>query len=416
MLSLFKRKEKNNINDNQSEKLKFLTNKNKSIHASILNYFGFNDFNHETYFTDFVAENNANLYNAPLEINNETITQYLMQQEFYRKNWNSIFKLSKLGISGYLIYIANDNLYFQVVDIQQRVYDITGKLIECTIFYDNYEQNAQTVRLFEIYTLNNKQVTINRAIYSINDTKKQTKLDFKSYINNPNLSQEQTLNINYIPIAIMRNKANELADCDKVMDKIKALDVIYEQIVLDCILNSPKFIFDQTYGNVQSSMEEAVRILVTKNYIWKTTGDNNEKNENINMTSSNFKGKNLTDIYDWNVNEIFKRCGIHIPSQKKSAQQSVPESTAVNISTINYIEQKLWQFNIDILKFIQLLVSVDKDLLISKTFNINDEQEINNLTVKLKLFNPKNNQLIGENNGQPRQQTTNQVSTETKAN
>jgi hypothetical protein len=133
------------------------------------------------------------------------------------------------------------------------------------------------------------------------------------------------------------------------------------------------------------------------------------------MTNSNFKGKNLTDIYDWNVNEIFKRCGIHIPSQKKSAQQSVPESTAVNISTINYIEQKLWQFNIDILKFIQILVRLDKDLLNSKTFNINDEQEINNLTVKLKLFNPENNQLIGENNGK-QQQTTNEVSTETEAN
>ncbi|WP_339047605.1 hypothetical protein [Spiroplasma endosymbiont of Colias croceus] len=412
MLNPFKRKEKSNITDNQNEKVKFLTNKNKSTHASILNYFGFNDFNHETYFTDFVAENNANLYNAPLDINNETIKQYLINQEFYRKNWNSIFKLSKLGISGYLIFIANDDLYFQVVDIQQRVYDITGKLIQCTIFYDSYEQNAQMVRLFEIYTLNNEQVTINRAIYSINDSKKQFPLDFKSFINNPNLEQEQTLNINYIPIAIMRNKANELADCNKVMDKIKALDVIYEQIVLDTILNSPKFIFNQTYGNVQSTLEQAVRELVTKNYLFKSGGDNNEQNENINMTSSNFKGKNLTDIYDWNVNEIFKRCGIHIPSQKKSAQQSVPESTAVNISTINYIEQKLWQFNIDILKFIQILVRLDKDLLNSKTFNINDEQDINNLTVKLQLFNPENNQLIGENNGK-QQQTTNEVSTET---
>ncbi|WP_339041630.1 hypothetical protein [Spiroplasma endosymbiont of Apeira syringaria] len=415
MLSRFFRKDKSNIGDNQNEKVKFLTNKNKSTHASILNYFGFNDFNHETYFTDFVAENNANLYNAPLDINNETIKQYLIQQEFYRKNWNSIFKLSKLGISAYLIYIANDDLYFQVVDIQQRVYDITGKLIECTIFYDSYEQNAQMVRLFEVYTLNNEQITINREIYSVSDNKKQFPLDFKSYINNPNLAQEKILNINYIPIAIMRNKANELADCNKVMDKIKALDVIYEQIVLDTILNSPKFIFSQTYGNVQSLIEDAVRTLVTKNYIFKSGGDNNEQNENINMTNSNFKGKNLTDIYDWNVNEIFKRCGIHITSQKKSAQQSVPESTAVNISTINYIEQKLWQFNIDILKFIQILVRIDKDLLNSKTFNINDEQEINNLTVKLKLFNPENNQLIGENNGK-QQQTTNEVSTETETN
>ncbi|WP_338987854.1 hypothetical protein [Spiroplasma endosymbiont of Dasysyrphus albostriatus] len=296
MLNPFKRKEKSNISDNQNEKVKFLNNKNKSTHASILNYFGFNDFNHETYFTDFVAENNANLYNAPLDINNETIKQYLIKQEFYRKNWNSIFKLSKLGISGYLIFIANDDLYFQVVDIQQRVYDITGKLIQCTIFYDSYQQNAQIVRLFEVYTLNNEQVTINRAIYSISDNKKQFPLDFRTYSNNPNLAQEQTLNINYIPIAIMRNKANELADCDKVMDKIKALDVIYEQIVLDTILNSPKFIFSQTYGNVQSALEEAVRTLVTKNYIFKSGGDNNEQNENINMTNSNFKGKNLTDI------------------------------------------------------------------------------------------------------------------------
>ncbi|WP_338980566.1 hypothetical protein [Spiroplasma endosymbiont of Lasioglossum malachurum] len=415
MLGKFFRKDKSNISDNQNEKVKFLNNKNKSTHASILNYFGFNDFNHETYFTDFVAENNANLYNAPLDINNETIKKYLIQQEFYRKNWNSIFKLSKLGISGYLIYIANDDLYFQVVDIQQRVYDIGGKLTQCTIFYDSYQQNAQTVRLFEIYTLNNEQVTINRSIYSISDNKKQFPLDFKSFINNPNLLQEQKLNINYIPISIMRNKANELADCNKVMDKIKALDVIYEQIVLDTILNSPKFIFNQTYGNVQSTLEEAVRTLVTKNYIFKSGGDNNEQNENINMTNSNFKGKNLTDIYDWNVNEIFKRCGIHIPNQKKSAQQSVPESTAVNISTINYIEQKLWQFNIDILKFIQILVRMDKDLLNSKTFNINDEQKINNLTVKLKLFNPENNQLIGDNNGK-QQQTTNEVSSETETN
>ncbi|WP_342254831.1 hypothetical protein [Spiroplasma endosymbiont of Zeiraphera isertana] len=60
MLGRFFRKDKSNISDNKNEKVKFLNNKNKSTHASILNYFGFNDFNHETYFTDFVAENNFN--------------------------------------------------------------------------------------------------------------------------------------------------------------------------------------------------------------------------------------------------------------------------------------------------------------------------------------------------------------------
>ncbi len=93
MLGRFFRKDKNNISDNQNEKLKFLRKKNKSTHASILNYFGFNYFNHETYFTDFIAENNANLYNAPLDINNETIKQYLIQQEFYRKKLKSYFSI-----------------------------------------------------------------------------------------------------------------------------------------------------------------------------------------------------------------------------------------------------------------------------------------------------------------------------------
>jgi len=403
----FKKKEKENT------KL-FSLSKEKTLHASILDFFGFNSFNHETYFTDFVAENNANLYNAPLEINNDKIKQYLINQDYYRKNWNSIFKLSKLGISGYLIYIANDNLYFQLVDIEQRIYDITGKLIQCTIFYQNYQKNAQTVRMFEIYDLKNEQVIINRAIYSISDNKKQFVLDYQTYNNNPNLTQEQTLNINYIPIAVMRNRANEEPDCNKVRDKIKALDVFFEQIILDVILNSPKFVFNNIYGNNQKLIEDAIRLLITKNYLFTDKSPNDTPNGLVSIIQGNFKGKTLSDVYDWLVNEISKRCGLHIPSQKKSAQQSVPESTAVNISTINYIEQKLWQFNIDSLKFIQLLVRVDKDLLDSNTFEIKGEEGIDNLTVKLALFNPVNNQLGDNDNGQ--QQSTNQISPKTNEN
>lgn len=409
MWNLFKKKEK------ETTKL-FNLSKEKTLHASILDFFGFNSFNHETHFTDFVAENNANLYNAPLQINNEKIKQYLIQQEYYRKNWNSIFKLSKLGISGYLIYIANDNLYFQLIDIEQRIYDITGKLIQCTIFYENYQKNAQTVRMFEIYTINNNQLKINRAIYSISDNKKQFALDFATYNNNPNLAQEQILNINYITISVMRNRANEEPDCNKVMDKIKALDIFFEQIILDVILNSPKFVFNNIYGNNQQLIDDAIRKLIAKNYLFTDKSPNDSPNGLVSIIQGNFKGKTLSDVYDWLVNEISKRCGIHIPSQKKSAQQSVPESAAVNISTVNYIEQKLWQFNIDSLKFIQLLVRVDKDLLDSKTFEIKTEQEIDNLTVKLTLFNPENNQLVGENETNGQQQTTNQISTKTSEN
>lgn len=407
MWNLFKKKEK--------ETKIFNLSKDKTLHASILDFFGFNSFNHETHFTDFVAENNANLYNAPLEINNENIKQYLINQDYYRKNWNSIFKLSKLGISGYLIYIANDNLYFQLVDIEQRIYDITGKLIECTIFYDDYQKNSQTVRMFEIYSLSGGQVTIKRSIYSISDNKKQSVLDYKTYNNNPNLEQKQILNINYIPIAIMRNRANEQPDCNKVMDKIKALDTFFEQIILDVILNSPKFVFNNIYGNNQQLIDDAIRKLIAKNYLFTDKSPSDSPNGLVTIIQGNFKGKTLSDVYDWLINEISKRCGVHIPSQKKSAQQSVPESTAVNISTVNYIEQKLWQFNIDSLKFIQLLVRMDKDLLDSKTFDIKDEQVIAKLNVKLTLFNPENNQLVGENNND-QQQSTNQVPTKTNEN
>ncbi|WP_375317688.1 hypothetical protein [Spiroplasma endosymbiont of Virgichneumon dumeticola] len=204
----------------------------------------------------------------------------------------------------------------------------------------------------------------------------------------------------------MRNRANEEPDCNKVMDKIKVLDIFFEQIILDVILNSPKFVFNNIYGNNQQLIDDAIRKLIAKKYLFTDKSPNDAPNGLVTIIQGNFKGKTLSDVYDWLINEISKRCGLHIPSQKKSAQQSVPESTAVNISTVNYIEQKLWQFNIDTLKFIQLLIRIDKDLLDSKTFEINDEQAIENLTVKLTLFNPVNNQLVGENdNGQ--QQTTN---------
>lgn len=58
MLNLFKRKDKTTNITNNYEKFQLTFLKNKRTHPSILNYFGFNNFNYQTYFTNFIAENN----------------------------------------------------------------------------------------------------------------------------------------------------------------------------------------------------------------------------------------------------------------------------------------------------------------------------------------------------------------------
>ncbi|WP_342275789.1 hypothetical protein [Spiroplasma endosymbiont of Nebria brevicollis] len=98
----------------------------------------------------------------------------------------------------------------------------------------------------------------------------------------------------------MRNRANEEPDCNKVMDKIKALNIFFEQIILDVILNSPKFVFNNIYGNNQQTIDDAIRKLITKNYLFTDKSPNDTPNGLVTIIQGNFKGKTLiSDVYDW---------------------------------------------------------------------------------------------------------------------
>lgn len=366
-------------------------NKKANIVPNILNMLGFNGFGHEENFINWVAENNANLFNAPIKTNYSTVDNYLVNNEYYRKNWVSLYRRSKFGASGYLTFSYENNLFFQPVNITNRKYDVTGKLIEVTVFYEPYEKNSIEVIFFETYTLTNKNtIKIERAIYKMRNGKKDGLVDnFKDFNNNNKLKETQNLNLSYLPIVPMRNKPNEEPDCALVGDKIKMLDIFFEQILVDVLVNSPKFIFENVYGNTQDQIEDAVKKLLFRNYLFTNNG------KPVDVLEGQYKGKALTDVIDWLINEISKRIFLYIPSQKKSAQQTKGEAESVNIGTINAVEQKLMLYKIDTLNFIKTLIKFDNDLLNGKTFNLkaNDSE---NLTIEMNVINPANNQLEDE--------------------
>lgn len=383
MNSIFKKKKADEIK-------KYKLN---SVVSNVLKTLNLNSFNHESDFVDWVAENNANLFNVPIRTAFIPVNDYLAASEYYRKNWLSIYRRSKFGANAYLIFAIQNKLYFQLVNLSSRRYDITGKLIEATIFYEPYEKNSFEVILYETYKLENNKVNIERTIYKMQNNKKDKdkEVNFKKYIVNQDLEAKQTLEINYLPIAPLRNKANEQADCTLAMSKIKMLDIFFEQIILDVVVNAPKFLFVNIYGNQQKQLEDAVKQLITKNYLFV------QEMKSVEILQGSFKGKELTDVVDWIFNEISKRIFLYIPSQKKSAQQTQGEAESVNIGTINAVEQKMLQYKIDTFNFLKILIDYDRDLLNSQTFAIKEKKiTIENLKLEMDIINPATNQLESE--------------------
>lgn len=383
MNSIFKKKKADEIK-------KYKLN---SVVSNVLKTLNLNSFNHESDFVDWVAENNANLFNVPIRTAFIPVNDYLAASEYYRKNWLSIYRRSKFGSNAYLIFAIQSKLYFQLVNLSSRRYDITGKLIEATIFYEPYEKNSFEVILYETYKLENNKVNIERTIYKMQNNKKDKdkEVNFKKYIVNQDLEAKQTLEINYLPIAPLRNKANEQADCTLAMSKIKMLDIFFEQIILDVVVNAPKFLFVNIYGNQQKQLEDAVKQLITKNYLFV------QEMKSVEILQGSFKGKELTDVVDWIFNEISKRIFLYIPSQKKSAQQTQGEAESVNIGTINAVEQKMLQYKIDTFNFLKILIDYDRDLLNSQTFEIKEKKiTIENLKLEMDIINPATNQLESE--------------------
>lgn len=376
----------------KSDAKKKQKNSNSTI-SSILNILQVGPFNHEDIFPEWVAEHNANLFNVPIKTAFETVNNFLVTTDFYDTNWLSLKKRSRIGVSAYVIFAVQSKLFFQLINLSNRIYDVTGKLVEATVFYEPYTKNNTEVLLYETYRFVNEKVQINRFFNEIKDNQEIKKIadkDFSQYLLNSNLKQSQTLNIDYLPIVIMKNKPDETSDCYLAEDKIATLNIFFEQIILDIVVNSPKFLFLNTYGNQQALIDEAVRNLVEKSYFFT------DDPKNIEILEGSFKGKTLTDVVDWMINEISKRIFLYIPSQKKSAQQTEGEAGSVNIGTVNSVEQRIMLYKAQIFQFLKILISFDQDILKNKTFGINEKITLENLKLEMDIINTKTNQLEGE--------------------
>ncbi|MCL8211005.1 hypothetical protein LT336_00757 [Spiroplasma sp. JKS002671] len=368
--------------------------KTKTLVSSILTILGIDRFNHQESFPEWVAEHNANLFNVPATTDYSTVNNYLITSNWYEKNWLALNIKSKVGITAYVIFANNSKLFFQRVNLSNRIYDVTGKLVEATIFYEPYTKNSTEVLLYETYKLNaNNKVEIYRYFNETKNNQKIKRVDdkkFNNYILNSQLENKQVLNIDYLPIVPFKNKPNEKPDCYLAEEKIQTLDILFEQIILDVVINSPKFLFYNQYGNQQAQVQDTIKKIVEWSYFFT------QEEKDIQILEGTFKGKTLTDVVDWMVNEISKRIFLYIPSQKKSAQQTKGESESVNIGTINAVEQKVLQYKNDVFNFLKTLINFDRDILSAQTFNIKEEITWENLKLAMDIINPGTNQLEGE--------------------
>ena len=382
------------VNTDKKDNKKAKKTETKNLINSILTILGIDRFNHQERFPEWVAEHNANLFNVPVTTAYSSVNNYLITSNWYEKNWMALKIKSKIGITAYVIFANNSKLFFQRVNLSNRIYDVTGKLVEATAFYEPYTKNSTEVLLYETYKLNaDNQVEIYRYF---NETKNNQKIErvedekFKDYILNSQLENKQVLNIDYLPIVPFKNKPDETSDCYLAEEKIQTLDILFEQIILDVVINSPKFLFYNQYGNQQAQVQDTIRKLVEWNYFFT------QEEKDIQILDGTFKGKTLTDVVDWMVNEISKRIFLYIPSQKKSAQQTKDESESINISTITAVEQKILQYKNDVFNFLKTLINFDRDILSSQTFNITEEITWENLKLAMDIINPVTNQLEGE--------------------
>ncbi|WP_342264421.1 hypothetical protein [Spiroplasma endosymbiont of Clivina fossor] len=376
--------------------------KKREIEKSILRMYGFAPFGHEDYYKSYVSDTMANaLTPKKLEINisqqdlSPKIMAWLYKNDFQSKNWINEKRASDIGISAFLIFLNQGIMNFQPIRVAEREYDVLGNLIQCTIFYDDYKKNNLNLRMYETYQLENSKVKITREIYELSTKKivdnngasklEQTIIkvnDFEKQRNNEKLNINQVLEINYIPIAIFSNLPSERADIAGVEDKLKALDIFYEQSILDAILNATRFLINTNslVGNVQKNVNKIIDDFI-KNHVLVMNYDQAQNPIPFSTINGQFRGKELTYLYDWNVTEINKRIGMHVPAIHKGAQQTRQESSAVNIQTNNMLEQKLLLREEAHANFIYLLLKFDRDL----NGNSFISKELEKMTIKVNL-------------------------------
>lgn len=243
-----------------------------TLKKTILRLYNFNNFNHEQLLPLRIAEMKANFFTPKklnLTIDNQeklvnNIQKWLLKTNFNNKHWIANNITSLLGKSAWLIFNSGNEITPQLnllpVRFIDRNYDILGNLVKAVIAYDDYVINQQTLQLQETYTIDfeKKNVKIDRVVSNISSNKEVAWED-KTYNINQHLLVTQILNINYIPIIPWPNLPNEKADCAYSMERIKALDIAFEYIILDWIINSPRIVINE---NQIGASEEEIKTLI----------------------------------------------------------------------------------------------------------------------------------------------------------
>ncbi|WP_400248988.1 hypothetical protein, partial [Spiroplasma sp. ald] len=328
---------------------------------------------------------------------------FLKMQDFTNKNWYNEYKINKNGKGAYFIFANNSKLNFITIDFYNDQYDELGNLVSCTFDYDPYIKNDQSVFITEKLEIDyvTKQVKVIRKLKTrLYSTISDLYIDDTKWNNYTTLQREEILPLNFIPIEIIPNNPNfePSARYDKQFASI--LDIISEKIMLDPLLNSGKFTIN-TNGVTGVVDKEISKMLASfiENDLLLVEGDPDSNFQPVDYIAGNFKGEQLTKIYDWLLTNYYKINRHHVPAIAKGAQQTQAEVAGVNIQTNASYEQMIYIREIKLTEFIIKLIKYDNAILNSRTFNIKNIDELI-VDVRLPVNATLNRQLKNNEEGE----------------
>ncbi len=126
-------------------------------------------------------------------------------------------------------------------------------------------------------------------------------------------------------------------------------------------------------------------------------GDPDSNFQPVDYIAGNFKGEQLTKIYDWLLTNYYKINRHHVPAIAKGAQQTQAEVAGVNIQTNASYEQMIYIREIKLTEFIIKLIKYNNAILNSRTFNIKNIDELI-VDVRLPVNATLNRQLKNNEN------------------
>ncbi|APE73967.1 hypothetical protein SCITRI_0046 [Spiroplasma citri] len=259
-------------------------------------------------------------------------------------------------------------------------YDELGNLVSCTFDYDPYIKNNQSIFITEKLEIDaiTKQVKVIRTLKTrLYSTITDLYIDDTKWNNYTSLQREEILPLNFIPIEIIPNNPNFEPSARYGKQFASILDIIAEKIMLDPLLNSGKFTIN-TNGVTGVVDQEISKMLASfiENDLLLVEGDPDSNFQPVDYIAGNFKGEQLTKIYDWLLTNYYKINRHHVPAIAKGAQQTQAEVAGVNIQTNASYEQMIYIREIKLTEFIIKLIKYDNAILNSRTFNIKNIDEL----------------------------------------